>query len=97
MSWGEQTKVAYTVRHPSAGTQAIGWTRLRDCGCLAMRGVRLDLREPTFGIRPCPAHHDECGRALLEIQTMPPSDREIFELACDLLDRQIAATEVSAS
>lgn len=96
MSWGEQTKVAYTIRHPAIGRQAVGWIRQRHCGCLAMRGVRLDLLEPTFGVNPCPAHHDEWKRALLEMQTMPPSDREIFELAGDLLDRQIAATEASA-
>lgn len=91
MSWGAQTKVAYTVRHPSAGRQAIGWIRVRDCGCLAMRGMRLDVDESTFLLQPCADHLAECERALLEIQTMPPSDREIFELAGDLLDRQIAA------
>ena len=85
--------------HVSDGsTQSLGGQRvliaegkegIRACGCRWVIGVRLDLHEPVFGARPCPAHAREAARAIQIVQGMPPSDREIGELYEELLEQQL--------
>ena len=93
MTW-ERRKRAVLEMREFAGVRAqhvIGWQGLRkECGCYYVEGLRLDKREPTFGVGWCERHEVHVRRAWDTYTNMPPSDRVAHELYEELLDREIA-------
>lgn len=88
--WRKEKVVYLEYRPEVGGPHAIGWTFTRDCGCAAIRGVRLDLNEPTFLALGCDEHKDEAKRALFVLGHMPASERDIFELYAELMEHELA-------
>ena len=67
----------------------MGWEHERPCGCKALIGMRLDLREMTFGGHYCDEHEAAVRRALETMRTMPPQERAAAEIFAEQLEREL--------
>jgi hypothetical protein len=68
----------------------IGWQGVRkECGCYWLEGLRLDVREPTFGAGACERHEAQLRRAMDTLRHMPPTARPMYELLQEQVDHEI--------